>query len=157
MPRQTTSLMTGRNTAPLSQSDVRRATNTLMGFDSTVDIRYTPDNRTVFRVSIDDDTGEEFGQILFGPDIYPGRNTVDANSALSMDAAAAHEVTHYHRWKDKQALPEDELEHVDEALTSLQAIQRFGDRLNLTDIRQLVADAIARITLHLAAHDTGHD
>ena len=110
--------------------------------------RYDPTVRTVFRVS-NDDSGEEFGEIVFGPDIYPGSSVIDPNSALSLDAAAAHELTHYYRWKSKIALQETELEHLDEALTSLDAILRYGRDLNETDLRQLVSDAIQRLQLHI--------
>jgi hypothetical protein len=72
---------------------------------------------------------------------------VDPNSALSVDAAAAHELTHYHRWRDKSDLKEPKLEYLDEALTSLQAIARYTQHLSETDKAQLVADAIQRIQL----------
>lgn len=74
---------------------------------------------------------------------------VDPNSALSLDAAAAHELTHYHRWRDKTAIHQTELKHVDEALTSPQAIFRYGHQLNGTDARLLISDAIQRLQLYL--------
>jgi hypothetical protein len=96
---------------------------------------------------MEDESGGQYGEIIFGPDIYPGTSVVDANSALSIDAAAAHELTHDHRWKDKRALSEEDLHHIDEALTSLQAITRYDKKLCETDIRLLVADAIQRLQL----------
>lgn len=141
------SLLAGRNKAPLSQEEVRRAATTFLGLDQNVNARYDEGARTVFRVSTDD-SGHEFGEIIFGPDVYPGASVVDPNSALSLDAAAAHELTHYHRWKDKTALAAGALEHLDEALTSLQAIFRYDKQLSHTDIRQLVSDAIQRLQLY---------
>ena len=90
-----------------------------------------------------------YGEVVFGADIYPGSSVADPNSALSLEAAAAHELTHYHRWRDKSALSEASLEHVDEALTSLQAILRYDHQLNRTDVRVLVSDAMQRLRLYV--------
>ena len=144
------SLLAGRNSSPLDSSEIRRVTNVFLGLDNSVNVRYDPQCRTKFQVSLDE-TNEPFGEIVFGPDIYPGTGIVDPNSALSLDAAAAHELTHYHRWKDKSALEEDSLEHLDEALTSLQAIARYEGQLSQNDVRQLVSDAAQRIQLFI--HD----
>lgn len=149
MADENPSLLTGRNTAPLSEEQIRRAINTFLGLDRNVNARYMPDSRTIFRVSVDPE-GHEYGEIIFGPDLYPGPNIIDPNSALSLEAAAAHELTHYHRWKDMAALSEDALHHLDEALTSLQAICRYDRELNNTDKRQLVADAMQRLQLFAA-------
>lgn len=146
MPNDKPSLLAGRNGAPLTPEEVRRASNTFLGLDRNVNARYDPDSRTTFRVSLDE-LGGHYGEVVFGPDIYPGASVVDPNSALSLDAAAAHELTHYYRWKDKMALSAESLEHVDEALTSLQAIFRYDRQLSDTDVRQLVADAIQRLQL----------
>jgi|GEM_PF-2400740 len=143
------SLLAGRNTAPLSEEQIRRAINTFLGLDRNVNVRYLPASQTVFRVSVDAD-GHEYGEIVFGPDLYPGPNIIDPNSALSLEAAAAHELTHYYRWKDMAALPDDAFHHLDEALTSLQAICRYDRELNGTDKRQLVADAMQRLQLFVA-------
>jgi hypothetical protein len=149
MPKETaSSLLAGRNKAPLTSAEIRRASNVFLGFDSKVNARYDEGSRTVFRVSFDE-AGTEFGEIVFGPDIYPGSSVVDPNSALSLDAAAAHELTHYHRWRDKTAIHEEHLRNVDEALTSLQAISRYGQQLNQTDVRLLVADAMQRLQLYV--------
>jgi hypothetical protein len=102
----------------------------------------------VFRVDLDEG-GTQFGEIVFGPDIYPGTSVVDPNSALSLVAAAAHELTHYHRWVDLQALSDNRLEHLDEAFTSLQAISRYYAELKDVDIRGLAADAMQRIKLFI--------
>jgi len=125
MPTEKWSLLAGRNRAPLSPDEIRRATNTFLGLENTVNTLYDPTGRTVFRVSREV-SGQEFGEIIFGPDIYPGSSVVDPNSALGLKAAAAHELTHYHRWTDKTALPDDSMEHLDEALTSLHAIMRYA-------------------------------
>jgi hypothetical protein len=146
MPTEKSSLLAGRNLAPLSPEDVRRAINTFLGLENTVNARYDPNTRTIFRVSREEN-GEEFGEIIFGPDIYPGSSVIDPNSALGLQAAAAHELTHYHRWKDKIALPYDSMEELDEALTSLQAIMRYDRHLSEHDVRQLISDAIQRLQL----------
>jgi len=67
---------------------------------------------------------------------------------LGLSAAAAHELTHLYRWRDKQALEEDALEHLDEAFTSLQAIANFAE-LKPVEVRQLAADAMQRLRLYL--------
>lgn len=150
MAKRPVSLITGRNQAPLSGDDIRRATNTFLGLDPDVQARYVEGERTAF-TKARTETGEEYGEIIFGEDIYPGRNLIDPNSALSLEAAAAHELVHYHRWKDKIELDYTTMEHLDEALTSLQAIQRYGyDRqLSSNDIRQLVSDAIQRLQIYI--------
>ena len=148
MAKERGSLLAGRNQAPLSKDEVRRATNTFLGLDKNVNARYEEGARTAFWVR-QEESGEQYGEIVFGPDIYPGRSVVDPNSALSLDAAAAHELTHYHRWKDKTALPKDLTEHLDEALTSLQAIMRYYQHLSEPDVRQLISDAIQRLQLYV--------
>jgi hypothetical protein len=97
------------------------------------------------------DQGQHFGEVVFGPDIYPGGNVADANSALSVESAAAHELAHFHRWKDKLAIADDEFEHLDEALTSLAIVQRYDRALDHTAVRQLVADAIQRIQHYVSS------
>ena len=147
MPRAA-SLITGRNRAPLEPNEVRRATNTFMGLDADAVVRFEAQGTTVFRVARDPQTEEDYGEIVFGPDIYPGTNLVDPNSSLGLSAAAAHELTHLYRWRDKQALEEDALEHLDEAFTSLQAIANFAE-LKPVEVRQLAADAMQRLRLYL--------
>jgi len=146
MPNEKSSLLAGRNTAPLSPEEIRRAINTFLGLDNHVNAKHDPGARTAFHVR-EDESGGHYGEIVFGADIYPGSSVVDPNAALSLDAAAAHELTHHYRWKDKIALSEVKLMHVDEALTSLQAIFRYDRKLSDTDIRQLIADAIQRLQL----------
>src|SRR5437879_6452800 len=114
MPKEHSSLLAGRNNSPLTSEEIRRATNVFLGFDDKVNARHEPSSKTAFRVSVDG-SGNEYGEVVFGPDIYPGASIVDPNSALSLQAAAAHELTHYHRWNDKTAIPEKDLEYVDEA------------------------------------------
>jgi hypothetical protein len=142
------SLLAGRNQSPLSQEEILRASNTFLGLDSAVSVRHVHNARTAFRVARDD-TNDEYGEVVFGPDIYPGRSVVDPNSALSLTAAAAHELTHFHRWRDMIALPQDAVEHLDEAFTSLQAIFRYQRHLSEHDILQLVADSIQRLQLYV--------
>ncbi len=142
-------LIAGRNQAPLEPNDVRRAINTFLGLDSTVVVRHDPTVQTGFRVS-HDESGEEFGEVVFGPDIYPGRAIVNPNAALSLDAAAAHELAHYYRWRDKTELPVDTMTPLDEALTSLEAILRYEQHLKSHDVRMLVSDAVQRISMYIA-------
>lgn len=142
------SLLAGRNVQPLSDVDVRRVVNTFLGLDKTLPVRYDPDRRTAFRVPASDGEGGEC-EVTFGNDIYPGTSVVDPNSALSMDAAVAHEATHYARWKNKTELPSGDLEEIDEALTSLEAILRFPRDLSDHANRQLVSDAIQRLQLYV--------
>jgi hypothetical protein len=94
------------------------------------------------------DQGEAYAEIVFGADIYLGAGVVDPNSSLSMQAAAAHEISHYHLWKDKTELIAGELVEIDEALASLEAILRYPKQLNDHEVRQLVADAIQRLQMH---------
>lgn len=146
-------LLGGRSTRPLDQQAVIRASSTFLGLDPDVrNVRYEEGARTVFHVvaANESDTGEEFGEIVFGPDIYPSANVANPNSSLSMRAAAAHELAHYHRWLNRTELDGRELMHLDEAMTSLEAVQRYGHRLDHTEITQLVGDALHRIGLHLA-------
>ena len=148
MPNGPQSLLAGRNHAALSDDDVRRTINTFLGLDSKVNARYDGNANTHFHV-VKEEGEAEYGEIVFGPDIYPGPGIVDPNSALSMDAAAAHELAHYHRWHNKNELTDPALKHLDEALTSLEAMLRYEKELKPTDIRGLVADALQRIRLHI--------
>lgn len=142
------SLLAGRNNAPLSHDDIRRAATIFLGMEPNVSARYEASSLTVFRVD-HDTSGLEYGEIVFGPDIYPGQGIVDPNSALSVDAAAAHELAHYFRWRNKTALNDNTLIHLDEALTSLEAIVRYERHLSPQDVRQLVSDATQRVCLHV--------
>lgn len=141
------SLLAGRNTQPLSDDDVRRVFNTFLGLEPHLLVRYAPGARTVFRVPAAGDDGGDC-EVTFGEDIYPGNAVLDPNASLSMQAAVAHEVTHYFRWRDKTEINAPELEAIDEALTSLEAILRFPRDLNDHDTRKLVADAIQRLQLY---------
>lgn len=145
MGKKVPSLLAGRNQSGLSEDEIRRAINTFLGLESRVNARYDAAVRTAFHV-VKDESGL-YGEIVFGPDIYPGQSVVDPNSVLGLQAAAAHELTHYHRWNDKVALPDVSMEHLDEALTSLQAILRYDHHLSPLDIRQLIADSIMRLQL----------
>jgi len=148
MTRERESLLAGRNRADLEPNEILRAVNTVVGLDNTVPVRFEATQRTVFRVALDE-AGQEYAEIVLGKDVYPGRSIVDPNSGLSMSGACVHELTHYYRWRDKRELLERHLEHVDEALTSLEAIVRYYSALEETDIRGLVADAIQRIELFI--------
>lgn len=151
MPNDRESLLAGRATRPLDKHDVVRVTNTFLGLDREASVQHDPAGRTRCRVY--EEGGEIICDIMFGPDIYPGTGSADPNSILSMRAAAAHELSHFHRWKDKTELDGAHLTHIDEALTSLGAIQRFHSQLNETEVRQLVADAIQRLQLFAQKHE----
>lgn len=143
-------LMGGRGQKPLSEQQIRRVSDTFTGLDSEMrNVRYDKDSRTVFRVVGADEsvTGEEHGEIVFGPDIYPGTGVAHPNALLSYRAAAAHELTHYHRWANMTQLNGEALEQLDEACTSLEAIQRYGRKLDRVEIDQLVGDALYRLAL----------
>lgn len=142
------SLLAGRNTRPLSDDDVRHIFNIFLGLDDRVSVRHDASSDTGFRLSRSE-SGELYGEIVFGNDILPGSSVVNPNSALSAKAAAAHELAHYYRWYDRLALPENQMMHLDEALTSLDAILRYGHKLSEIDIRDLAADAIQRISLFI--------
>jgi hypothetical protein len=121
-----------------------------MGLDKNVNFRYEAAATTRFRVNAAQDGDDEYGEIVFSDDLYQGRNIANANSALSMPAAAAHELSHYYRWRDKRELDGAELRHLDEALTSLEAAQVFAASLTPTEVLQLIADAAERLRLHIA-------
>ena len=68
MAKDRGSLLAGRNQAPLSTDEVRRATNTFLGFDKNVNARYEEGATTAFWVR-EEESGEQYGEIVFGPDI----------------------------------------------------------------------------------------
>ena len=92
-----------------------------------------------------------------GPDIYPGASVLDPNSALSMKAAVAHEISHFHRWKDRTELDRGVHRDLDEGLTSLDAALRFAGQLSPHEIQQLIRDAMQRLQLHGVALQRGSD
>jgi hypothetical protein len=152
------SLLAGRNQSTLTVDDQRRVSNTFLGMEPNVNVVFDAQANTAFRIVRDSKSGEEYGEVVVGSDIYPGGSVIDPNSALSMDAAAAHELQHFHRWRNKALLEDDALFFIDEALTSLEAIFRYETRLSAHDIRLLLADAVQRINLYLAeraAHPDG--
>jgi hypothetical protein len=146
MPANRESLLAGRRLAPLSQKEITRAINTFLGLDRAAPVRYEEGVRTAFRVTIEDT--EDIAEIVFGSDLYPGMGVVDPNSSLSVQAAAAHELTHYYRWRDGTEIVDGQFYEIDEALTSLEAILRFPRELEPHDIRRLVADAIQRLQIY---------
>jgi len=141
------SLLDGRNLTPLTEREQRRAVNVFLGLDPGVNARYEEGARTRFVTAVDD-AGEEFGEIIFSADVYPGANLVNPNASLSLDGAAAHELAHYYRWINKSELPHGHLTHIDEAMTSLEAALRFP-RLTQNDVQGLISDALHRIRLYV--------
>jgi hypothetical protein len=144
------SLIAGRNPAPLTEKEVQRVTDTAFAYEPTVTFKYDATATTAFHVRVDPLTNDEYGEVVFGPDIYPGTNVVVANAMIGIEGAIAHELQHYHRWRERSVLQQPALEHLDEALTSLQAIGRYR-RLSDDEIQRLVADAIQRIGLFIAS------
>lgn len=142
-----TSLPPGRRANPLDEAEIKRVLNTFVGLDNSVNVVHDPGKNTCFRAPIVE--GEPAPEIVFGPDIYPGVNTINPNASLSMRAAAAHEISHYHRWKDTLEIHDQDYSELDEALTSLDATLRFPNDLSVHEIRQLISDAMQRIAMFL--------
>jgi hypothetical protein len=142
------SLLDGRNLTTLTDREQRRAANIFLSLDQYVNARYEEGTRTRFVTSIDE-TGEEYGEIVFSADIYPGGNLVNPNASLSLGGAAAHELAHFYRWINKSELPFGQLTHIDEAMTSLEAALRFSGPLSPNDIQGLISDALHRLRLHV--------
>ena len=149
------SLLDGRNNAPLTEKEIKRASNTFIGFDQTVNVRYEAGSSTRFRVC-EDEAGEEYGEIIFSEDVYPGNNIANPNSALSVPGAAAHELSHFYRWQGKTELPHGHLSHIDEAMTSLEGALRYSQLLNTTDLQGLISDALQRLR-HFVAEQAPAD
>lgn len=147
-------LLTGRNQEPLSESRIKSASQTFLGLDNQVNARHDPNLPTVFHVV--QEGAELYGEIRFGPDIFPGPNIADPNAALGLSGACAHELSHYHRWHDMIAIDEAELQHIDEALTSLQAALRYEKLLSPHDIHQLIDDAIRRLQMYVQEYRQQH-
>lgn len=143
------SLLDGRNVTPLSDREKKRAASAFLNLDAGVNARHENGTRTRFVVSIDA-IGEEYGEVIFSDDIYPGPNHANPNATLSLNGAAAHELAHYYRWVDKSELPHGHLTHIDEAMTSLEAALRFSAKLNHTDIQGLISDSLHRLRLYVA-------
>ena len=139
------SLLDGRNVVPLEQRDINRAAQTFIALDDGVNARYEPDSWTRFQITIDEQTGEEYGEIVFSADLYPGQNIANPNAILSPKAAAAHELAHYYRWESKTELPHGHLVHIDEAMTSLEAALRYAAKLSSVDTSGLISDALERL------------
>lgn len=147
MAREQQSLLAGRSTAPLNEAQVKSVAQNFIGLDGTVPFQHDPDGHTRFAVV--DEGGVDVGRVYFGPDIYPGQAVADPNSALSMKAAVAHEISHFHRWQDQTELPDGEHPHLDEAMTSIDASLRFAGQLSAHEIQQLIRDALQRIQLYV--------
>ena len=140
------SLLAGRNVAQLDNVAIKRASNTFLGFGENVNVIYEVGSATRFRVMIDE-SGEEYGEVIFSDDIYPGQNIANPNSALTLAGAAAHELAHFYRWQGKTDLQHGHLIHIDEAMTSLEAALRYPHKLNNTDLQGLISDALQRLRL----------
>jgi hypothetical protein len=139
------SLLGGRSAVPLTEGQIRSVSSTFIGLDATVPFKHDPAGKTRFLVEADGD--ENIGTVYFGSDVYPGGNVADPNSALSMKAAVAHEISHFHRWRDATELPLDVHTDLDEAQTSLDAALRFAAQLSPHEIQQLIRDAVQRLQL----------
>jgi hypothetical protein len=142
MARGDGSLLHGRNNAPLDERQQQQVISLFFGMDAEANVRYDEGSRTVFR---EVNEGEVNHEIVFGPDIYPGGAIADPNAILGVKCAVAHELSHKARHDDMTEINEEELQQIDEALTSLGAILRFHESLNPHQIRQLVSDASQRL------------
>lgn len=140
------SLLTGRSTRPLDADDERRITNVCYGFDDReVPFRVAAGENTRFREFLDE--GERAGEVVFGEDAFPGPAVADPNASISLHCVVAHEFTHYHRWFDHTELDGAEFIEIDEAITSLEAILRYRQKLNDNQVSQLIRDAIQRLMI----------
>lgn len=143
------SLLPGRNAAPLSDNDIKRIAHNLLGLDNNVAFRYVEGETTRFCVT-QNENGEEYGEIIFSRDVYPGNNVANPNSTLSLKSAIAHELSHFHRWQNRTELAHGYKAHLDEAMTSLEAALRYGHDMDKTDTEGLISDALRRIQLYIA-------
>lgn len=139
------SLLDGRNNVPLSDNQIQSVASTLFGLDKEVPYIYEPGGQTVFRARVEDQ--QEICEIAYGPDIFPGTGIANANAQLGMKGAVAHEICHFYRHRNLTELNDERLRHIDEAMTSLEAIGRFPRDLNDHDMRELAADALQRLRL----------
>lgn len=149
MDRSKASLPPGRGTQALTDHDKRSITETFRAHGYDEHIEFEEGHGTQSRFGVKIDGGQEIGYVKIGADIFPGSGG-SPNSKLDMPAAVAHEITHYERWKNKAELDKG---HLDEALTSLEAIMRCGNSLKRIHIEQLVADALQRLYLMLAEQE----
>jgi hypothetical protein len=156
LPRGSISLPPGRRQDALSEAEMRKAESAFRALDyrGRIEFESHSGGRTRFAVRRDDTNGEEYGLIIIGPDIYPGQAVANPNAVLDMTATAAHEITHFIRWQEGRELPEG---HLDEAMTSLQAICIFKTVLSSMQIEQLVSDALERLVLFSAGVVTIED
>jgi hypothetical protein len=155
MPFDRPSLLAGRNSAPLTEAEIVRVANTFIGLDREANFKHAAGEVTRCRVYVQDK--ETICEIVYGADIFPGTSVVNPNSSLSMRAAVAHELSHFHRWRDKTELNGEHLSEIDEALTSLDAVHRYQAHLNENEVRQLVADAMQRLQAFAQRHLTGFE
>ena len=149
MAKNQASLLEGRNTEPLSEERVKAVHATFHWFDRAANVKFDG-GRTRFSVIVGNP--EVNHEILFGPDIFPGQNIGNPNSCLSMRAAVVHELSHKARHDNGFEVDEPELEHIDEALTSLSAILQFQRKLDDFEIAELVADAVHRLQKFVQEH-----
>lgn len=139
-------LLSGRNTAPLTDQEIKRAANIFLGLDGLVNTRYEISSNTRFIVNIEN-PNEEYGEIIFSEDLYPGGNIGNPNASVTLNGAAAHELAHFHRWTNKTELEHGYLTDLDEAMTSLEAVLRYASKLDTTDIQGLISDSLYRLRL----------
>lgn len=140
------SLLPGRGAKALEKYDEERITNIIRAFRYDGPVEFDEGNSTRTRFAVcEDGKGDKFGKIVIGSDIQQGTDVANPNAMLDEMAAIAHELTHYQRWKDKRDLPIGDLNDIDEAMTSLQAVCAFKTLLSDMQIEQLVSDALQRL------------
>jgi hypothetical protein len=145
--RPKASLPGGRSTAPLTEDKQKSVARTIVGLDPEVPYKHLESGYTHLAMELDEDQ-LEVGVVYFAADIYPGQGAADPNSVLSMKAAVAHELSHFHRWRDQRELPLGVYRDLDEAMTSLDAALRYARHLSTHEIEQLISDALQRLTSH---------
>ena len=149
MGKEQASLLEGRNLEPLSDDRIQTVYATFHWFDRTANVKFDGGRTRFSPVAGDPNVNH---RIFFGPDIFPGQNIGNPNSCLSMRAAVVHELTHRARHDNGFEVNEPELEHIDEALTSLSAILQFQRKLEDYEILELVADAVHRLQKFVQEH-----
>lgn len=144
------SLLDGRNVAQLDEREIFRAIQVFITLDDSVNARHEPNSWTRFQINLDPITNQQFGEVVFSADLFPGQNVANPNAMLSLRGAAAHELAHYYRWESKTELPHGEMVHLDEAMTSLEAALRYSAGLGPVDISGLISDALHRLRLFVS-------
>lgn len=136
-----TSLPPGRNQSSLDEAQKAQVEQAFrgLGYQGKLEFREGPGTKSGF---VPNNAGEPC--IVIGADIFPGK-AMNPNAMMDMLSAAAHEISHHSRWTN--SWEHREFEHLDEAVTSLQAACWSKQFLSPSQIESLVSDAIERLGL----------